>query len=797
MPSKVHSRRFPQLVRSAASVMAIAGVAAFPAQIVFAQGLEEIIVTASKREQTLQDTPISVMVATGLAIEQAKVQDIADLQALVPTLRVASSSRTSGQGFIIRGFGSPTSLGFEPSVGVFVDGVFRSRATGALADLPKLERVEVLSGPQSTLFGKNASAGAISIITAAPSQELGGRVEASFGNYNHYGVKGRINGGVSDTLAVSLAGSYNSRDGVFEQINPLFPGQPDVEDRNRWNLNAQALWEPTDTFSLRVIADHSDIDEICCVQNNYVQGPEQQAIVALGGTISDVSDQFHRTANTHRVPTSEIEDSGVSIHANVDFDGFLLTAITAYRSNEVTTGGNVGNTSINLATGGGLSEIDAFSQEFRLTSSSDGPLNWILGASYYDEKARSEDEFIYGEFLAPYINFLVGGAVPAFEVVLGVPPGTILAAGTRVAHRQGQDNTDYSVFGSVDYSFTDSLTATVGLNYTRDKKEVFFETLENTDIFSAVPGLPAAVAGLQIRPPVVGFPNQFEDGKSDDSDTTYQLRLAYELNDSVNFYVSHATGFKSSSWVLGSNSRPPAELADQLTAAGINSSNPSYGSRRATPEFSEVNEIGMKMRLDNVALNIAVFEQTLEDFQVSTFDGVNFILSNAGETSVDGVEFDLRYSPLESWVFTLAGTFLNPEFTDFRNAPPVGRLGQSGPQDLTGQTPTNIHDKSIALGIVYNHEFENGMSMYARADYQYESSTRVKREFDYRRQINNLGASVGLSVTDNLSVQLWGRNLTDDKYFGSVFGPAIQNNTISGFLNQPRTYGASVIYDFN
>lgn len=797
MLTRRHKPCYKRIFGSAAAAMALGGAATFATQSVGAQGLEEIIITAAKREQTLQDTPISVMVATGLAIEQAKVNDIADLQALVPTLRVASGTRTSSQSFIIRGFGSPSSLGFEPSVGVFVDGVFRARSSAALADLPKVERIEVLSGPQSTLFGKNASAGAISIVTTAPSQEFDGRVEASFGNFNHYGVKGRISGGVSDTLAMSVAGSYNKRDGVFEQINPLVPGQPDVEDRSRWNLNAQALWEPTDTFSLRVIADYSDIDEICCLQNNYVQGPEQQAIVALGGTIADVSDPFHGTSNVHSVPTSEIENSGLSIHANVDFDSFVLTSITAYRSDEVTTGGHVGNTSINLASGSGGSEVDAFSQEFRLTSTNDGPFSWILGGFYYDEEARSDDEFIYGPFLAPYINGLVGGILPVFETILGVPPGTILAAGTRVAHAQGQDNTDYSFFGSADYALTDALTATVGLNYTRDKKEAFFETVENTDLFSAIGGLPAAVSGLQIRPPVVGFPNQFEDGKSDDSDTTYQLRLAYAMNDSVNFYISHATGFKSSSWVLNSNSRPPAELAGALTAAGINSSNPSYGSRRATPEYSEVNEIGMKLRFDAVSLNIAVFEQTLEDFQVTTFDGVNFIRSNAGETSVDGVEFELKYSPSDSWVFSLAGTFLDPEYTDYTNAPPIARLGQVGPQDLTGQQPVNIHDKSIAAGIVYNHRFENGMSMYARADYQYESSTRVKREYDYHRQINNLGASVGLSINDNLSLQLWGRNLTDDQYFSNVFGPAIQNNTISGFMSQPRTYGASVIYDFN
>ncbi|MEM8497968.1 MAG: TonB-dependent receptor [Pseudomonadota bacterium] len=804
MLNKFRNLACSQFVPRIAFAMTFGGVCALTSQTVSAQGLEEIIVTASKRAQTLQETPIAVMVTSGLAIEQAKVFDIADLQALVPTLKVSSSTRVSGQSFSIRGFGSPTSLGTEPSVGVFVDGVFRSRATGALADLPKLERIEVLSGPQSTLFGKNASAGVISIVTAPPTHERSGSIEASAGNYNHFGMKGRITGGVSDTLAMSLSGGFNERDGYTEHINPLFPDLPDVDDRSRWNLRGQALWEPNDTFSLRVIADFSDIDEICCAQTNVIQGPTQGAFVALGGTILDDSDPFHRTSLFHSSPTSEIEDSGLSVHANLAFEHFTLTSITALRSNEVRTGGHVGGTSINLATGTGTTEIDAFSQELRLTSSHDGPFSWILGGFFYDEEAINDNTFTYGEFLAPYVNFLVGGQLGLIEGAFGFPAGSFLAEGTNVDYSQGQDNTDYSVFGTVDYAVTDALTATVGLNYTRDKKEAFLEEVRNGDVFSAIGALAAGPLGaLQIRPPIVGFPNVLEDGKSDDSDTTYQLRLAYELNDSVNFYFSHATGFKSSSWDLSNFSRPSLSLAPALDAAGINSSNPKYGSRLASPEFATVNEIGIKLRFEKFALNVAIFDQSLEDFQVRSFDGVDFFLANAGETSVDGFEFDARYSPTQNWTFTLAGTFLDPVYDDFRNAPPgpnspLDENGNRLPADLTGQKPLNIHEESIVLGAVYNRSFENGMSMFVRADYQYDSSTQISRDNpEILRKINNLGMSAGLSVNENLSIQLWGRNLTDDENYLTLFGAAAQPGTVSAFINPPRTYGASVIYDFN
>lgn len=798
------TQRARKLAHSTSLTLAMVGVSVVTSQSTIAQGLEEIIITASKREQTLQDTPIAVMVTSGQAIEQAKVFDIADLQALVPTLKVSSSTRVSGQSFSIRGFGSPTSLGTEPSVGVFVDGVFRSRATGALADLPKLERVEVLSGPQSTLFGKNASAGVISIVTAKPSHQLGGRLEASAGNYGHFGMKGRITGGLSESLAISVSGGFNERDGYTEHINPLAPDLPDVDDKSRWNIRGQALWEPTDAFSLRVIADLSDIDEICCAQTNVIQGPTQGAFVALGGTILDDSDPFHRTSLFHSSPTSEIRDSGFSVHANLALEHVTLTSITAVRSNEVKTGGHVGGTSINLATGTGTTEIDAFSQEFRLTSTHDGPFSWILGGFFYDEEARSDNAFTYGEFLGPYVDVLVGGQLALIEGAFGFPAGSFLAEGTRVDYSQGQDNTDYSVFGTVDYAITEALTATVGLNYTRDKKEAFLEEVRNEDVFSAIGALASSPLGaLQIRPPIVGFPNVLEDGISDDSDTTYQLRLAYELNDSVNLYFSHATGFKSSSWDLSNFSRPSAALAPALDAAGLNSSNPKYGSRLATPEFATVNEIGVKLRFNKFALNVAIFDQSLEDFQVRSFDGVDFFLANAGETSVDGFEFDARYSPTENWTFTFAGTFLDPVYDDFRNAPPgpnspLDENGNRLPADLTGEKPLNIHEKSIVLGAVYSRSFQNGMSMYVRADYQYDSAVQISRDNpEILRQINNLGMSAGLAINENLSVQLWGRNLTDDENYLQLFGAAAQPGTISAFINPPRTYGASVIYDFN
>ncbi|HET6592278.1 MAG TPA: TonB-dependent receptor plug domain-containing protein, partial [Xanthomonadales bacterium] len=216
--------------------------------------IEEIVVTATKREQTLQEVPIAVSVVSAEVIEQAQINDIMDLQASVPSLRVTQLQTTGNTNFVIRGFGNgANNPGIEPSVGVFIDGVYRSRSAAALFDLPNLERVEVLRGPQSTLFGKNASAGVINVVTAAPDMdEFGGSASLSYGNYNQVIVKGDISGPINDTVGFSLALSSNKRDGYFDNLQT----GSEINERDRWGIRGQLLFLPTDNLSLRLIADY-------------------------------------------------------------------------------------------------------------------------------------------------------------------------------------------------------------------------------------------------------------------------------------------------------------------------------------------------------------------------------------------------------------------------------------------------------------------------------------------------------------------------------------------------------------
>lgn len=240
----------------------------------------DIVVTANKREETLQDTPIAVSVVEAEAIEQAEIQDLLDLQTLVPSLAIRQGQTSGNTNFFIRGFGNgQNAIGLEPSVGVFIDGVYRSRSAASISDLPNLERVEVLRGPQSTLFGKNASVGVISVTTRKPQFEWDGHLESSFGNYGLHRFEAYVTGPVTNTVAVALGGNFNRRDGYVEDLGT----GDDYNERDRWGIRGDILWEPSLDVSFRLIGDYDKIDENCCILTNLVEGPTGASIRALGG----------------------------------------------------------------------------------------------------------------------------------------------------------------------------------------------------------------------------------------------------------------------------------------------------------------------------------------------------------------------------------------------------------------------------------------------------------------------------------------------------------------------------------
>jgi outer membrane receptor protein involved in Fe transport len=775
----------------------------FCAPSLFAQQIEEITVTASKRERTLQETPIAVSVVGREEIERSMVIDLHDLQVLVPSLRIETGTRSVDANYAIRGFGNGGSApGTEPAVGVFIDGVFRSRSTATVLDLPRLERVEVLRGPQNTLFGKNASAGVVSIVTPEPSFERLSVVEATVGRFDQRVIKGYWTDALSDKVAMSLSGSVNKRDGFASTPE----GLDDLNEKNRLGVRAQWLYKPSDTMRFRVIADYSEMDESCCVTGNVVTGGTEPLIRALGGQVrSESTDNFTREAFINFNQENKIEDAGISLHADIDFDGFSLTSISAYRNNHRgPVRSDTDYTTLDLA--GALNErkIKTFSQEFRLSSRGGGRLDWMLGAFLFDEEISDDGNTIYGEDLREYAFALVGGNLDgtggplgALESILGLE-GEFFNSDIVIGAPSAQDNFAYSLFGNVDFAITNSITLSAGLNYTNDKKDVWFrpdepnpDVFSNLDLTTVAGGAFAPLGGLQFRPPALGFPNAVEDGKTSDSETTWLARIAWDINENLNLYASAATGFKSSSWIIGSSNPFRADQA-AIEAAGIATSNQKYGSRYSSPEYAQVYEIGLKARFDRGQFYLTYFDQSIEDFQTRAFDGVNFIAANAGELSADGFEVEALLYPIEKLQLSLSGTWLDPIYEDFQNAPGP----QGGPRviDRSGTRPGGIHDLSAVAVATYSFNIGSADG-FARVGYLYEKSTGLNDTFpEIGREVGTINASVGLSFNNGLSAQVWGRNINDDEYFTGGFNGVAQGGTVNSLLSEPPTYGLTLRY---
>jgi len=752
--------------------------------------LQEIIVTASKREATLQETALSVTVVTADTIKLAHIEDFIDLQSVVPSLQVTQQQSTANTNFVIRGFGNgANNPGIEPSVGVFVDGVYRSRSGAAINDLPRLERVEVLSGPQSTLFGKNASAGVVSIVTPTPSGDNGGYLSASVGDLNSVIVKGLYEGNVSENTTFDVSGSYNRRDGYFENQTL----DEELNERNRFSVRGQLRYKPDENSSWRILADHSKLDEACCGVVNVASGQVTGAVNALGGQV--VADDPEARTGFHDIPTeNRVENSGVSIQYDREFDNVSFTSITAYRNSQTFDSQDLDFTSAPLF-GESFNDIniDTFTQEFRLASNGGGVLDWLVGGFYFDESIEGDTLVEFGSAFRPLIEIGVNQAgfplsFAQVENLLGIPVGSFYAAGTGTREELALNNQSISLFGQLDYSLTDTLVATLGLNYTEDKKD-FSVTQDLTELRSSI-NLPAPFDVIPaILPNTIDIPNSIESNETNDDELTYTARLAWAATENLNIYGTYATGFKASSVNLVRDSAPNASDFLRLQAAGLAEPNSIIGNRFADPEEATIVELGVKTLFSNGAINLSIFDQKIENFQTLLFNGTALVLSNAGQQSVQGVEFDISYLPINSLLIGLKGTVLDPVFDEFSSNP-------GG--DLTGQQIVGISKLNLSLSAQYDFSLY-GNESFIRGDYQYEEDSGFFAGFPdglASAEVSVLNLSAGIVTSGGYSFSIWGRNITDDSYVTNVFPSVGQQGSFSGFRNEPRTVGVTVRKDF-
>ena len=812
--------------------------------------LEEVIVTATKREQTLQDVPVAVSVTPVETINKAAIKDLSDLASILPSLRITTLQTSTQANFIIRGFGNgANNPGIEPSVGTFIDGVYRSRSAGSIGDLIDIERVEVLRGPQSTLFGQNASAGVISIVTQKPSFEWGGYVEGTIGNYNAQILKSKITGPLSDNVAFSLSAVRNERDGYFKELKS---GKA-INDRDRSDVRAQLLWNASDNFELRIVADTSTISEVCCGVSNIVNGPTGSIIQSplVGGQIY-AAKPFDRKYYANKLPVNVIKNSGFSVHLDWDLGDWQMTSITASRNQDSAfdydfdfTSGDLG--AVNLNEG----DIGTVTQELRLSYDGGGKVRGLLGAYYMTEKVEYDNTIQIGAGFRNYASVLTNPTNPAaglqtfpsLEAAFGLPSGSLFRSGTGNKIETEQDTDAYTLFGQLDFDLTEQLTLTTGVAMTDTQKDVDFRQTSN-ELFSSLDfvtagfaqirgallraGLPdslassfadqasvadgrtipcytppapfGALTGPLCNPLLALYPLQFLhpivpfNDSSSDSKTTYTVRLAYDFNDNLNAYAGVSTGYKATSWNLSRDSKPfpPATAPRSPLGGAVNPWYPRFGTRYAKPEEATVIELGLKGRWDRFTANVAIFDQEIKNFQSNQFFGTGFQLANAGVQSTKGVEIETQFQVTDALQLDVAATWLDPLYDSYPGAP-----GINGPYDATGTVPANIPKWTVVTAVNYNWLIGD-IAGFVRADYRYDSNVQLTENVPASfasRQVNTLNASVGFAL-DKWSFLIWGRNLSNDDYLVQAFPAVAQTGSFSAYPNESRKYGLTVKYKF-
>ena len=794
---------------------AVAAVLATPAAL--AQGpttIDEIVVTAQKREQSLQEVPIAMSAFSSEQLERAGVADIRDLMALSPSLVMTSSAgEAAGAVARIRGIGTTgDNAGLESSVAVFVDGVYRNRNSVALTDLGQIERIEVLRGPQGTLFGKNASAGLIHVITKQPEFETKGYVHLSGGNYDYVRAAGGITAPIiEDSLAFRVDANFTQRDGFIED---LVTGQ-DYNDRDRVLVRGQLLFQPNETFNARIIGDWADRTETCCAAVTLIEGPTRFLIQGLGGSVVSPPDPYSRktTVNPDRGYQQDVEEWGVSGEFTLDFENVSITAITAHRLWELDRSQDIDFTNADILyrapNEGYQQRFETFTQELRIAGTSER-VDWMVGGFFADENLQLDDAIRTGRDYEGYANGLLGGNLPLFT---GLPPGSSFVdgdGGQLDRFRQGAES--WALFTHNTARLTDRLDMTVGIRYTEETKD-FFAALQsrNNACFAALNRVPllfgAGVPPASIQGGVglicLPFFNPLVDGvyrdKRDDREWTGTISLAYALSDNMNGYLSMGRGYKAGGFNLDR-----AGLANPIP--GLLGLAPPIQPSAADLEFGnetvDAYEAGLKSQLfDNMmTLNLAAFYSEFNDFQLNTFTGINFIVSNVEKATTKGIEAD--FAAFVSDALTLSGgvTYSDARYGGGITSPP------GSPVPLAGKRLTNAPLWSSSLAATLERPLNGNLTGLLHVDMRFTGNLNSGSDLLPQKQQGGFtvwNARAGFSSSDRRwQFELWGRNLFDKEYQQVAFNAPLQGSVAGGtqtfntFLAEPRTWGGTLRINF-
>lgn len=712
--------------------------------------LEEVVVTASKRAENLQDVSVSVSAVGADYMQDAGISDMVDIAQHVPALTVTTNSSPWNTSFRIRRIGHEGNiLTFEPDTGLFIDGAFRSRSSLGLGDLVDVERIEVLKGPQSTLYGKNVTAGVIGVTTAAPSQEFQAMAEVSLGEDGYSNVKGYVSGGLTDTVSGRVSLSSSRRDGLIENVS--FGRDPDSLDSQ--SLRGQLLFEPSDDLSIRLIGGAVKRD-MTAQSGDVGWGPTMQGVfAALGKPAQDVVAGNRKVEQPRGADRFNQDSYEFTAIVNYDIDDLTLTSITSYDTYDVARDSqNVTVSPLNIIQFVDTSEGYSYSQELRLSSPGGETVDWLTGLFYYHNNFTRGDgthsDFVLGDDIGNLGSLLFG--VPA----LGLP-------GDTGDMYNEQDTDTYGIFVSATWNLSDTWSVSGGLRYGYEEKDAEMRSSNNAaNTYGA-----NVVSGLA--------PNGFVYEPSDDwSAVTGNLSSEYHITDDIMVYASYARGFKSGGYNLGFGS-DPAEV------------------RPFDEEKVDAYELGWKTHLfeDRLQFNGAMFHTEYNDFQSAAFLGLSFLVTNVDMVTVDGIEFDGIYLINDALTLNYSASYAKAQYDKFEQRP-----------ELEGADLPFAPRWKASAGLQYEKPLASG-DFYARVDISWVDDSNVDSNLDPRNEQNDY-AYGNLKLgwrNDSLDVSVWGKNVTDQDWMNQA-APASVLSALAGdqqaFMNAPRAYGATVRYNF-
>lgn len=771
-----------------------------------ANAIDTIVVTAQKRSQSLQDVPVVVTVANAQLLQDSGVHDIKDLTLLTPGLIVTSTSNEAITTARIRGIGTVgDNVGLESSVGVVIDGVYRPRNGVSFGDLGEMDHIEVLKGPQGTLFGKSTSAGVINVITKSPSFRFGADGELTVGNYSALGGSVAVTGPiVEDKLAGRLYFADRQRDGYYNVKTGAGPRTAsDDQNQDFWTLRGQLLYTPANGVEWRFIGDYTKRNERCCAAVQIQDGPTTPIIQALtGGTgIAAPPNPYARNAYANRDTNNVIEDSGLSAELNWTpsfLGGAKLTSVTSYRDWKHRAGSDTDYTDADIfynpSTNANRDEFKTFSEEIRLAGKTDR-LDWLVGAFYADEDLHHNYSLVYGAQFEPYLGLLLSsGTNPATVSLLsGRPYGTSYVSGQGAVDTYHQTDKTFALFTNETLHVTQQFEITAGLRYTDDSKKLN-SLATNSDsgvgcgsvlAHGVAPPLAIALLCLPFENPF--FNNWSDAQKHNENELAGTIKGSYRFNRQILTYVSYARGYKAGGFNLdrtqnGATLQPIKDTSFK-------------------GEFVDSYEAGVKSTLldRTLLLNATVFDQTFTNFQLNTFTGLVFVVDSVPVVHSKGVDADFMWLPNNALTLQGGVTYADTRYTHADQASLLPTGFEGAPGSRMSLAPLWSGSASATYKFDLSPDYQARVNVGAKYSSAYNTGSNLNpNKVQKAYTLANARLSVG-PKSKLWTLEFWGENLFDQHYKQVAFDGPFQGNlaspsqgTIDAFLGAPQTYGVTL-----